>query len=235
MASIYMLDTSGSHILKFPRIIPIGTHGDDRDVKSRKDNNLRSLFESKKFAHLLRKAVVIDNTTAGAGENEDPGYQYIRREVHDLASKELAVPTPVAWVLFRKVFQELVKTSKSPLVSHAVASDIANACYIPKDSVSSMLKFYHDLAVFLHYDQIPSLKDKVIADPQWLVKEIAKVLALEGFESVQAPALWKPLRENGILLQGLYEEVWRDSELPPQSIVDLLVFFKIAAQIDPMT
>ena len=88
---------------------------------------------------------------------------------------------------------------------------------------------------FLHYDQVPSLKDKVIADPQWLVKEIAKVLALEGFESVQAPALWKPLRENGILLQGLCEEVWRDSELPPQSIVDLLVFFKIAAQIDPMT
>ena len=82
MASIYtMLDTSGSQISKFPRIIPVGTHGDDHDVKSRKDNiisNLSSVFESKKFAHLVRKPVVIDNTTAGAGENEDPGYQYIR-------------------------------------------------------------------------------------------------------------------------------------------------------------
>ena len=238
MASIYsMLDTSDTgKISKFPHIIPVGTYGDDDDVKSRKEGiiaNLISEVEPKKYAHLVREAVVIDNTTAGAGEKEDPGYDYIRREVHELASKELAVPTPIAWVLFRKVFQEVVKASESPIVSHNLASEIAVACNIPEDSISSMLKFYHDLAVFLYYDQIPSLKDQVIADPQWLVKEIAKILALEGFESVKAPPLWTQLRENGVLLQQLYEEVWKDSKLSPQSLVDLLVFFRIATQIDP--
>ena len=237
MASIYTMfgtSESDSVIVKFPRIIPVGTHGDDPDVKARKEEiitKLSSEYENKAFAHLVKKGVVVDNTTAGTGENEDPGFKYIRQEVHELASKELAVDTPVAWVLFRRVFQKVVKDSKSPIVSHKLAVEVAVACNIPEDSISSMLQFYHDLAVFFHYTQVPSLKDCVIANPQWLVMQIAKLLALEGFESVKTPALWKLLRERGILVQPLYEEVWKDIELPSQSLVDLLVYFKIATPI----
>ena len=146
----------------------------------------------------MKKGVIVDNTTAGTCENEDPGFKYIRQEVHELASKELAVRTPVAWVLFRRVFQKVVKDSKSPIVSRKLAVEVAMACNIPRDSISSMLQFYHDLAVFFHYTQVPSLKDCVIADPQWLVMQIAKLLALEGFESVKTPALWKLLREREV-------------------------------------
>ena len=237
MASIYaMLGTSepDSAIAKFPCIIPVGTHGDDPDVKARKEEIITELsteYENKAFAHLVKKGVIIDNTTAGTGEVEDPGFKYIRQEVHELASKELAIRTPVAWVLFRRVFQKVVKDSKSPIVSRKLAVEVAMACNIPRDSISSMLQFYHDLAVFFHYTQVPSLKDCVIADPQWLVMQIAKLLALEGFESVKTPALWKLLRERGILVQPLYEEVWKDIELPSQSLVDLLVYFKIATPI----
>ena len=237
MASIYaMLGTSepDSAIAKFPHIIPVGTHGDDPDVKARKEEIVTELsteYENKAFAHLVKKGVIIDNTTAGTGEVEDPGFKYIRQEVHELASKELAIRTPVAWVLFRRVFQKVVKDLKSPVVSYKLAVEVAIACNIPEDSISSMLQFYHDLAVFFHYAQVPSLKDHVIADPQWLVKSIAKVLALEGFESVQNTTLWKPLRESGVLVQPLYEELWRDSELPSHALIDLLVHFKIAASI----
>ena len=237
MASIHaMLGTreSSDTIPKFPRIIPVGTHGDDLDVKAKKEEiiaNLSAEYQDKAFAHLVKKGVIVDNTTAGEGENEDLSFEYIRQEVHDLASKELAVPTPVSWVLFRRVFQKVVKASDSPIVSLKLAKDIAIACNIPEESIPSMLQFYHDLAVFFHYTRVTSLKDRLIADPQWLVKEIAKLLALEGFESVNNPVLWKPLRERGVLVQPLYEEVWKGSKLPSQSLIDLLVYFKIAAPI----
>ena len=237
MASIYaMLGTSKSDavISKFPRIIPVGTHGDDPVVKARKEeiiSNLTSEYQNKAFAHLVKKGVIVDNTTAGEGKNEDPGFEYIRQQVHDLASKELAVPTPVAWVLFRRVFQKVVKSSESPIVSLKLAKEVALACNIPEESIPSMLQFYHDLSVFFHYTAVPSLKDHMIADPQWLVNEIAKLLAPEGFEEVDMPALWKPLRERGILVQPLYEEVWKDSKLSSQALIDLLVHFKIAAPI----
>ena len=237
MASIYaMLGISKSDavIPKFPRIIPVGTHGDDPDVKARKEeiiSNLTFEYQNKAFAHLVKKGVIVDNTTAGKSENEDPGFEYIRRQVHDLASNELAVATPVAWVLFRRVFQKVVKSSESPIVSLKLAKEVALACNNPEESIPSMLQFYHDLSVFFHYTAVPSLKDHVIADPQWLVNEIAKLLAPKGFEEVDMPALWKPLRERGILVQPLYEEVWKDSELSSQALIDLLVHFKIAAPI----
>ena len=236
MASIYaMLGTSRPNeaIPKYPRIIPVGTHGDASNVKDRKEeiiSNLTHKYEDKAFAHLVKKGVIVDNTTAGK-ENEDPGFSYIRQQVHGLTSKELTVRTPVAWVLFRKVFHKVVKESKSPVVSLKLTREIAKACSIPEDEIPSMLKFYHDLAVFFHYKGVLSLSDQVIADPQWLVKEIARLLALEGFESVDNPALWKPLRETGILVQPLYEEVWKDTKLSSQSLMDLLVHFKIAVPI----
>ena len=50
--------------------------------------------------------------------------------------------------------------------------------------------------------------------------------------------LWKPLNKNGILVQPLYEEVWEESNLKykvtPQSLVDLLNRFLLAAPIDPI-
>ena len=156
--------------------------------------------------------------------------------MHQFASKYLAVQTPVAWVLFRKVLQKVAKGS--PIVSYEQAVAVGQACGISKNVVPSVLDFYHELAVFLHYTQIESLSNKVIVDPQWLIRQFGRLLAPEGLEQkVSNPMLWKPLHENGILVQPLYEEVWEESNLkynvPPQSLVDLLEHFLLLAPLDP--
>ena len=87
--------------------------------------------------------------------------------MHQFASKDLAVETPVTWVLFRKVLLKVAKGNPIVLYEQAVA--VGQACGIADDAVPSVLHFYHELAVFLHYTQIESLSNKVIADPQWLV------------------------------------------------------------------
>ena len=224
----------GENIIpKFPRIIPVGTHGDEVQEKEKILITLLSHCEGKAYAPLLVDGVIVDNTTAGHGkEHEDQGFRYIREQVHQLTSEHLAVETPIAWVLFRKVLQKVAKDN--PIVAYNRAVAVGQACGIAEDVVPSVLHFYHELAVFLHYIQIRSLSDQVIADPQWLVKQLGRLLAPRGLEeNVSNQLLWKPLHEKGILIQPLYEEVWKKSILKPQSLADLLEHFLLAAPIDP--
>ena len=224
-------------IPRFPRIIPVGTHGDYLTVQEKEEilSTLLSNCEGKAFTPLLYKGVIVDNTTAGHGrQGEDKGFKYIRKRVHQFASKHLAVQTPVAWVMFRKVLKKVAKGN--PVVPYEQAVAVGQACGIAEDVVPSVLDFYHELAVFLCYTQIESLSDKVIVYPQWLIRQLGRLLAPKGLEQeVSNPMLWKPLHENGILVQALYEEVWEESNynVQPQSLVDLLNHFLFAAPIDP--
>ena len=226
-------------IPKFPRIIPVGTHGDTVRKTKKKAQILSTLLshcKDKAYTPLLLNGVIVDNTTAGRGkQHEDQGFGYIRKTVHQFASKHLVVQTPVAWVLFRKVFQKVAKGNPIVSFKHAVA--VGQACGIPKNVVPSVLHFYHELAVFLHYTQIPSLCNQVVADPQWLIKQLGKLLAPEGLkQNVSNQLHLKPLHEKGILVQPLYDEVWKESILKPQALADLLEHFLLAAEIDtPLT
>ena len=228
-------------IPKFPRIIPVGTHGDavrNREKQAKILSTLRSHCKGRAYTPLLLDGVIVDSTTAGCGKKrEDEGFKYIREKVHQFATKHLAIPTPVAWVLFRKVLQKVAKGS--PIVPFEQAVAVGEACGIAEDVVPSVLHFYHELAVFLHFTQIKSLSDKVIADPQWLVKQLGRLLAPEELkQNVSNQLLWEPLHESGILVQPLYKEVWEESNLkykiPQNSLADLLEHFLLAASIDPI-
>ena len=238
-----LTEKSSTTIPPYPRILPIGTHGDDPEVKKNKEAILDRLYDEykdKSCSYLIpHKGFIIDNTTAGKGDEADPGYKKILKNVHEFTSKNIAKEdTPVTWVLFRKVMKMMPK----PYFSIEEVREIAEACRIPADSVPSVLKYYHDLAVFFNYSNIPSIKDIVIADPQWLVRQIAKLLPLKGFEKAGPPHLWKIFREKGILIEALYTEVLKSPEgdekattITPQAIVDLLEHFLILSPVNKST
>ena len=226
--------SSGNEKERFPQILPIGTHGDDAKVRALSEatifDPLTSACADKAFMHLLVDGHVVDNTTAGKGSEEDPSFQAIRDIADKFASTDVAIRTPVKWVLFRKVFERYAKGK--PVVSLDKVKELCRECDIPEETMDSVLAFYHYLAVFFHYKHVPSLQKVVISDPQWLVRQMAKILALKGFETVKNINLWILLRENGILLEPLYEQVLgTDNKLLPQEIIDLLEHFLIIAEI----
>ena len=218
---------------RFPQILPIGSHGDDAEVKALNEDIFDPLITAcadKAFMHLVLDGLVVDNTTAGKGSEEDPSFRAIRDIADNFASTDVAIRTPVRWVLFRKVFERYAEGK--PVVPLDKVKELGRECNIPEEAMDSVLAFYHDLSILFHYKEVPSLQKVVITDPQWLVRQMAKILALEGFETVKKRNLWKLLREDGILVQPLYEQVLgTDNKLSPQKIIDLLEHFLIIAEI----
>ncbi|XP_019857262.1 PREDICTED: uncharacterized protein LOC109585579 [Amphimedon queenslandica] len=209
-----------------PSLYCIGTRGDK--LKGRKKEQIKkqikSLYKEKEFSDLIKDVLIIDNTTSGKGGREDPSISELRGAI-DTFINTLVVPTPVNWVLFRKVFQELGRNIIS--VSDAIA--IGAACHIPARDVPAVLKFYHELGAVLYYSQIKGLKNKVILSPKWFVGIIGKAFPLDkGWSETYR---WYLLQNNGILIQPLYEEIWQSSGIDPEEIIELLVHFRLAAPV----
>ncbi|XP_019858882.1 PREDICTED: uncharacterized protein LOC109587102 isoform X2 [Amphimedon queenslandica] len=217
--------------LSYPRIYCIGTHGDqivDDKQRAAAIERMKGTYKGKACAYLIKKVLIVDNTTAGS-RNEDQNFSTIRKEVNDFTSNKLIVKTLVSWVLFRKVIKMLDKK----VISLKEAHEIGLACKIPLNDVPKVLRFYHDLGVLLYYSFIKGLQDTVIINPQWFVDTLGKVFTLEGRENQDATeAMWSLLREKGILVEPLYQEVWKNcTEIKADDLMELLVHFRLAAEV----
>ena len=228
------MSTIHSHLMKHnkddtssPSLYCIGTRGDKLKAKKKRDQlkkQIKSLYEEKEFSNLIKDVLIIDNTTSGKGGKEDPSITILRGAIGNFI-KKLVVKTPVNWVLFRKVLHQL----KQNIINVPDAIAIGKACHIPAADVPEVLKFYHELGALLYYPQIEGLKDKVILSPKWFVDTIGKVFPLEkGWSGTRR---WYLLRNKGILVQPLYQEVWQSSGIDPEEIIELLVHFRLAAQV----
>ena len=224
--------TPSSIPTSYPKIIPVGTHGDDEFVKNNSEVIIQAISEAcmgKSFASAVEKCLIVDNTTAGRGVKEDSNYDVIRKKVGNFA-EELSCNTPITWVLFRKVISQLSKSK--PIATISEIHEAALACTIPEDAINSVLHFYHSFGVFFHYKHIPSLQDKVIIDPQWLVKVIATLFPVTNRNEIGVPNMWRVFRQYGLLVQPLYEKVLSQQKfLEPGEIIDLLSDFLIIGEI----
>ena len=236
MASIDVhlsLRKAGAERDPYPRVMLVGTHLDHLVSKGHNPavvtrtilDSLHLKYKDKTYADLLMPSpgYIVDNTTAGQ-DKEDPAFQTIRQCVHEFAATNFTVPTPITWVLFRKVMQRISQANKPVMVYSEVVA-IAKACSVPTSAVPSMLNFYHELGVILYYSKIPSLQKVIIAAPQWLVNHMAKLLTPHGLEDHGRERHWELLREKGILTETLYKKVLEHSVLAPQALVDLLDHF----------
>ena len=217
----------------YPRIIAIGSRGDklSSEKKDEISENLMHSIEEKAFANIFKRVCIVDNTTAGVGEEEDETYKYLREEIYKLASENLVVKTPIKWVLFRKVLQVLVREFKN-IITLIEACAIGVDCKINAEDVPKVLMFYHELGVILFYPHIPGLRDKVILSPKWFVDCLGKVLTLQQSDDCENPQMWKLLHEKGILVEPLYKAVWSKCEsIVPEEMMQVLVQFRLAVEV----
>ena len=228
-----------SHLMKYgadgsipdyPRMFCIGTHGDlltDRK-KEQVRNEVISHYKDKEYAKLVSDTLIIDNTSSGKGESEDPNIEVVRRAIIDITRNKLIVKTPISWVLFRKVLQALEEN----IVSISLALKVGAACKIPPEDVPQVLLFYHDLGSVLYYPQLEGLKKKVIVDPKFFIDALGRIFTFQLQASTTYAREWEIFYQYGILIQPLYASVWKEcGDLKPEDFIEILLHFRLAAQV----
>ena len=217
---------------EFPRMYCIGTHGDhvkDRKLEIKKE--LEQHYQSKDFRALIEDTVIVDNTSSGKGEAEDPSLQALREAVVKFTQEELKKETPLSWVLFRKVIQVLSK--KYNVISLKDACIIGAASKIPVEDMHHVLMFYHELGVLLFYPQIDVMKDMIIINPNYIVDALGELFPLrENFDGGRYDKEWKLFHECGILVQPLYVKLWgKYKDISSEIFIKVLVYFRIAVEV----
>ena len=215
---------------EYPRMFCIGTHGDLLSDEKKKQvvSELVSHYQGKDYAKLMSDTLIIDNTSSGKGELEDPNIEKMRNSIIDI-TKKLIVKTPISWVLFRKVLEALEES----IVSLSLAYDVGAACKIPPEDVPQVLSFYHDLGAVLYYPQLSGLKDKVIVNPKFFVDALGKIFTFESHTAYLGYVKeWDVFRQYGILIQSLYVAVWKNNgNLKPEDFIEVLLHFRLAAEV----
>ena len=224
-----MIHTSFSKdgLSKFPKVAIVGTHSDLLNAEDKTE--IKEMIELKcrdrHFEDILTDITFVDNTTAGKGEMEDQAINVIRKACQKFVSK-LEVETPTSWVLFRKILSSIA--GEHPVISYSDAEAVARVCNISVESLPSVLKFYHDLGVFLFYANIPDLKQKVIINPNWLVRELGKLL--RPSTGTETNRLLREFETSGVLDQKLLKEISGDISF--WQIMNLLESFLLAISFD---
>ena len=226
-----------SHLMKYgadgsipdyPRMYCIGTHGDllTDEKKEQVRSELISHYKDKEYAKLISDTLIIDNTSSGKGESEDPNIEVVRSAIIDITKNKLIVKTPISWVLFRKVLQALEEN----IISISLAMEVGAVCKIPPEDVPQVLLFYHDLGSVLYYPQLEGLKEKVIVDPKFFINALGKIFTFQA--STTHSKEWEIFHQYGILIQPLYTSVWKEcGDLKPEDFIEVLLHFRLAAQV----
>lgn len=63
-------------------------------AESYRSKYIKSEYNNKAFAHLVKNTLIVDNTTAGS-YNEDPNFSFVRK-VQNFTCDKLIVKTPVS-------------------------------------------------------------------------------------------------------------------------------------------
>ena len=216
---------------EYPRMFCIGTHGDllTDEKKEQVRSELVSHYQGKDYAKLISDTLIIDNTLSGKGESEDPNISKMRSAIIDITENKLIVKTPIGWVLFRKVLEDLNEN----IVSLSLAYDIGAACNIPPEDVPQVLSFYHELGAVLYYPQLSGLKDKIIVNPKFFVDALGKIFTFKGSAAYQGYGTESHiLHKYGILRESLSTAVWsKCGGLKPDDFITVLLHFLLAAEV----
>ena len=74
---------------------------------------------------------------------------------------------------------------------------------------TTVVDFFHDRHVALHYTDTPDLAKHVLLDAEWLIERFGKVITVPPKEC-QLKDHWEQLEEKGELHPKLVEDAWKD-------------------------
>lgn len=112
-----------------------------------------------------------------------------------ISLKYMGVDRPRSWINSMTSVENLTKLylTKSEIVELFVRQGVSS------NSIESLLLYLHDLGEVLYFPDEEVLKDTIIVNPEWVSKQIAKVLDSD-----------KVTKNAGFLTNEIVKELWQD-------------------------
>ena len=193
----------------------------------------------------------IDNTVPRAPKNEiyhdDHDIKDIQRDTIDIVSnireslneilkKKAQYEIPISWFILelelRKTDKVCISLTEVQLICNKI---MPSHRQMTLEQITQVLKFYHQYGMLLYFDEVDSMKDFVITNPQWLFTNLTKIVMCQfacGATKLYGTKIIKRMH-NGICDMELLKKLELDlQEIKLISFLDLLVHLKVIAPMD---
>ena len=156
-------------------------------------------------------------------KEQDEVAQTLRTSIEEMSkSVESQKRIPNNWLLFQYQIRLLGKHC----ITLSECQDIAKKiCYV-KENITVVLRYFHDLGILLNYKELP---DVVFCDPQWLFKQLSKLIKAKYNPTFKAHF------ENGIVKKSfMSKNVYSNLENKTDNILKLNDLIKLFVSLNIM-
>ena len=201
---------------KLPPVFLVCTHADDpydgKDPRAAAREVFGSLQSKPYKSFLYGDVFVVDNRKSGL--------EFECSEVTRLREKLLAVSKelpqmkeviPIKWLKYEKAIQVTVEEGHKWISLERAKYIASEVCKIyDHQEFVTLLNFFHDQRILIHFDETAVLNSLVILDPQWLIDVFKKVITVQPYvhENKEVKERWHKLETTGILDESLLQHVW---------------------------
>ena len=154
---------------------------------------------------------------------------------------------PIRLVEMERKFMLLTQQDKMSVINKSLAQEVAENCGFSctNQELTSVLNYFHQKGILLHFHKVPALSNMIILSPKWLAKLLTYILTTLKCQPVGPPlALFvRKLHTTGLLEEELLEwslqqfiqdEVTGGNKmvkLVSSDVADLLINFKLMADV----
>ena len=154
---------------------------------------------------------------------------------------------PIRLVEMERKFMLLTNQDKTSVIDKSLAKEVAESCGLSctDQELVSMLNYFHQKGILLHFHKVPALSNMIILSPKWLAKLLTYVLTTLKCQPAGPPLdfFMRRLQNTGLLEEELLEwslqQFIQDEatggnkmvKLVSSDVADLLINFKLMADV----
>ena len=172
----------------------------------------------------------LDNVTASEVELED--IQTFLLKVIKERFKPASIP--VTWAAFHLILRYHYEQSPG-VCTLAECTELAVDCGIQAEDITTVLGYFHEnLGTILYYEEVDSLKEFVICNPDVLFSGISRLVTVSFAGSGEKHSAAKKIRETGEIpphVLPIDTPLTPNCPLTNQHLIDLLTHFKLITHL----
>ena len=161
---------------------------------------------------LFHDVFKVDNTKSGR-QKECPEVKRLRESILAVAMElpQTRENIPIKWLKYEEALQVVRDEGHKYITIEHAKRIAAEVCQIhDHQEFVTVLDFFHDQRILIHFDDTAELNKLLVLDPQWLIDVFKTVITVKRYDPQERGLhdLWLKLEREGILEEKLLQHAW---------------------------